>query len=154
AHHELTCARRRTGTVACWGRGDATPRDLLRVTDVEQLAGGFDPCVRDHAGAGTCLRAGKATRLAPPRPALHLPPETTFGCALLADHTVSCWGDNQWGMFGNGATTRGIGDLPPSPAATGLTDAIAIATGPYHACAIRASREVVCWGDRLDDTTL
>jgi alpha-tubulin suppressor-like RCC1 family protein len=67
-----------------------------------------------------------------------------FSCALLADQTVKCWGDNQEGQLGDGVR------VPRSAATkrvTGLCEpAVAIGAGAYHACAVLESGKVACWG--------
>ena len=63
-------------------------------------------------------------------------------CALLADHTVQCWGVGLLGQIGNGA-------LGVSYAATvlGITNADAIVAGGTHSCALLDDRTVRCWGN-------
>ena len=126
-----TCARRRSGEVACWGRNHAgqlgddsiinrsLPGLLMMLSQVEQLAAG---------GAHTCaLRQGR----------------------------VLCWGLNATGQLGDGSTTD---RLTPTPVLN-LQDAVEIAAGSEHTCARRQSGQVVCWGSnrrygQLGDGTL
>jgi hypothetical protein len=63
-------------------------------------------------------------------------------CALLADGTVACWGNNGNGQLGNGMTTDSTTPVPVS----GITTATAITAGAYHTCALLADGTVVCWG--------
>ena len=59
---------------------------------------------------------------------------------------VTCWGRNGDGQLGDGTLTpRSFGVR-----VAGLTDAVAIAAGERHTCAVRAGGAVVCWG--ADDT--
>lgn len=71
-----------------------------------------------------------------------------FGCALLDDGRVRCWGANDRGQLGNGTTTASsipvdVTGLPASP-----SRAVAIAAGWAHACAaVSPGGQVWCWGD-------
>jgi alpha-tubulin suppressor-like RCC1 family protein len=70
-----------------------------------------------------------------------------FGCALLDDGRVRCWGANDRGQLGNGTTVASfvpvdVAGLPASP-----SRAVAVATGWAHACAAVSSGDVWCWGD-------
>jgi len=62
-------------------------------------------------------------------------------CALLPDATIWCWGRNDHGQLGNGAT----GDSP-TPVKAMLEGATAIAAGRRHTCAIKEGT-LHCWGD-------
>ncbi len=64
-------------------------------------------------------------------------------CALLADSTVKCWGHNQYGQLGNGAT----GQSSTPVAVSGISTATKIAAGGQRSCALLASNQVQCWGD-------
>ena len=77
-------------------------------------------------------------------------------CAVKEDGTVRCWGSNSSGQLGNG--TGGSGQFSASPVTVSdLTDAVAVAAGAAHSCALRATGSVVCWGSndrgRLGDGT-
>jgi alpha-tubulin suppressor-like RCC1 family protein len=67
---------------------------------------------------------------------------TSFTCALLSDHTVSCWGASPSGQTGvaAGRTTE------PNRVA-GVSGAQSIAAGAEHACALIDGGTVKCWGD-------
>lgn len=68
----------------------------------------------------------------------------SHSCALLADGTVQCWGGNQNGQLGNGGKT----DFSYVPVTvSGITNAVAIAAGGDHTCALLANGTVRCWGE-------
>ncbi len=84
-----------------------------------------------------------------------------FTCILYDSGAVSCFGDNQEGQIGDGTMDHGgdcggaatgccgpMGtDCSWDPATVdGLTDAVDLGVGWRHACAIRATGDVVCWG--------
>jgi len=67
-----------------------------------------------------------------------------FGCALAADSRVFCWGDNSNGKLGTSASH----DKPEPVQLSGadFDNAVDIAVGYNHACAIRADGTAWCWG--------
>ena len=64
-------------------------------------------------------------------------------CALLSTGGVKCWGMDNVGQLGNGATA-GTQDAPTD--VVGLTDAVAITAAHGHSCAVTRSGSVKCWG--------
>src|SRR5205814_1376766 len=67
-----------------------------------------------------------------------------YSCALLANGTAKCWGDNFYGELGNGTNTSS--SIPV--VVSGLTNAVAItAGGGGHACALLANGTAKCWGE-------
>jgi alpha-tubulin suppressor-like RCC1 family protein len=67
-------------------------------------------------------------------------------CAVLADTTARCWGDNGAGTLGDG--TRTARSLPV--AVEGLTGVKSISGGEHHTCALMTSGAVWCWGFNRD----
>jgi alpha-tubulin suppressor-like RCC1 family protein len=70
-------------------------------------------------------------------------------CALISDGTIWCWGWNQHGQLGNGdksvdGTTNVVSEVPVQ--VEGVTQAVAVATGDYHTCAVIKGGTVQCWG--------
>jgi alpha-tubulin suppressor-like RCC1 family protein len=63
-------------------------------------------------------------------------------CALLANGSAECWGDNNFGQLGDGSTT---GSTTPAEVA-GLQNIVQIAAGTSHTCASLASGSMDCWG--------
>lgn len=108
-------------------------------------------------GTGTCTviasQAGDATWAAAPDvsrgftiAAVAGPTSVSAGfyssCAVLADGTVRCWGNNAFGLLGDGTT---IARSVPVPVA-GIANATAVSVGPWETCALLADGTVRCWG--------
>ncbi len=70
-------------------------------------------------------------------------------CARKPDLTVSCWGDDRLGQTGTGAPMDGGPVTTPLPVAN-ISDAVGIASGRNHSCAVRVGGSVACWGDNQD----
>jgi alpha-tubulin suppressor-like RCC1 family protein len=94
------------------------------------------------AGPGT--DAGSDTGVdAAPRPgcAIALATGGEHTCALRSDHTVWCWGGNEYGQLGDGTATTAL--RPIAVTSVGTVDQVAV--GGYHTCA-RKGDQVQCWG--------
>lgn len=97
-----------------------------------------DSTVPDSGDAGDTFDAGahlRALALAPGISERHT-------CAVMEDHTLECWGDNNYGQLGLPNTARAtrpttVPDLPP------VDEAV---LGFVHTCA-RSSGAIYCWGD-------
>lgn len=182
-HH--ACVRRSEGGVRCWGRnnfgqlGNGLMNDSpIPVpvsglpSNVDQLAAGlYHTCALLSTGIVWCWgqnfdgQLGDGTiedRRAFPIQVPNLDSVVAiaagayFTCALRSGGDVWCWGQNSHGQLGDGSF--GEERATPSPVAD-LTDAVHLAAGLQHACAIRASGQTVCWGDNElgavgDGTTL
>jgi alpha-tubulin suppressor-like RCC1 family protein len=61
---------------------------------------------------------------------------------LLADGHVECWGRGNEGQLGNGA----LASSHAPERVKGVDDAVGIAAGGGHSCAILKAGGVVCWG--------
>jgi alpha-tubulin suppressor-like RCC1 family protein len=64
-------------------------------------------------------------------------------CALPGGGTVQCWGDNTAGQLGNGSTVL---ESASRVTVSGISDAVAVASGGTHSCALRAGGSIRCWG--------
>jgi alpha-tubulin suppressor-like RCC1 family protein len=122
------------------------------------LAAGNTHTCRIKAGAIKCwgqntvgqLGSGSTSGMSPPvdvtgiTNAVEIAAGYDFTCARLATGGVKCWGDADSGKLGNNV---GVGHSATPVDVVNLTDAIAIAAGEYHACALRSDHHIVCWGD-------
>lgn len=134
------CAIIDSGDVKCWGDntdgglgiGDTDNRGSLPNTMGDRL-----PTV--NLGTG--------------RKAAQVAVGTNSACALLTTGEVKCWGHNGDGEVGVGDTVNrgdslspghGMGDALPAVALNG--NAVAVAAGRYHYCAIITGGVVKCWG--------
>jgi len=121
-----TCSIVAGGEVECWGdnasgqigiragNGGGSRRLSLRPTQVDGLAAGV-----------TAVDAG-----------------INHTCAVTGSGAVTCWGDNQYGQLGNGATTTNSQPAPVPGLTVGTT---AIAAGSGYTCSI-VDGAAKCWG--------
>ena len=166
----FTCALLADGTVRCWGLGggelgDGTVAD--RTTPVQVV--GIDTAIAVTAssnsacalladssvhcwgnGAFGVLGDGIGTGSLTPVPVSGITTATGvsmsvgghFGCAVLDEGTIRCWGEDARGQLGDGGST--IADAPV--AVVGIDTAVEVSTGYDFACARLADSTVRCWG--------
>jgi len=167
----FSCAIRASGTVVCWGgngsgqlgRGDQTPATTpVSVVDLQKAvaiaAGQAHACAVRNDGAVLCwgdgangqLGSGGTEGKPSPTQVEQLPEAVMISagerstCALTTTGRVYCWGANELGQLGSGAPN--INPNPRPSAVANLDDAVSIATGRNHTCAVRKGGAVVCWG--------
>lgn len=166
----FTCAVVGDGTVQCWGAnysgqlGDdskvnrSTPAPVRGLTGAVAVAtaehhacaivkGGDVQCwgknTEGQLGNGSTTDSLVPTPLASLTDIVQVVAASRFTCALQRTGQVHCWGANTLGQLGTGIPN----DSPnPSPAVTAVSDAIGLWVGYEHACAVRRSGEVACWG--------
>ncbi|MFZ5890242.1 MAG: hypothetical protein ACOY0T_04160 [Myxococcota bacterium] len=117
AGNYTTCALRTNGTISCWGRGSEG-----------ELGNGST----SHSSSPVTVSLAPATTLA-----LGM----RHACAIV-EGNVHCWGNNADGQVGNGSTTN----VPTPVQVPGLSNAVSIAAGQSHSCAVLSSGTVYCWG--------
>lgn len=179
----FTCALATSGKVWCWGGngsgqlGDGTTTDHPTPVVVNGLdnvaaiaAGDFHTCALTSAGKVYCWgsnsagQLGDGTKSGSPKPVavadltekvISISGGSQHTCAVTASGAARCWGSNQYGQLGDGAT----GTYSAKPVQVrGLTAGIAsVSAGQAHTCALGASGVVFCWGSnalgRLGDGT-
>ncbi|MBL9110884.1 MAG: hypothetical protein JNM74_16485, partial [Myxococcales bacterium] len=121
------CALRKGGTIACWGFNNGgglgfppdakpcsstkypctrVPTTIPGLDDAVEVARAFPLCARRANGEVHCLayKDGVTSFRKVPLPAAAAQLAASLGtaCALLADHTVHCWGDDRYGQTGRG----------------------------------------------------
>lgn len=79
-----------------------------------------------------------------------------FACALMVDGRVLCWGDNNYGVLGDGIDAFPSNnnedqaeDVRPPAQVTGLDGSVRathLAVGPLQACVLLEDQQVLCWG--------
>ncbi len=66
-------------------------------------------------------------------------------CALRADGTVWCWGDNNDGQLGDGT----FEDAFEPQQVPGLSDIVDVDVGTWHSCAVSGAGRTWCWGEGI-----
>lgn len=184
AGYQHTCAALGDGSVSCWGYdrwgavgdgpagGAIAPHAVLGLSHaVDVGAGAYFSCALLEEGTVKCWGLGNFYQLgngqaietdAPTVAAQDIAGATAlavggeFACVIV-DGKVKCWGRNHVGQLGRGTLTPDA-DLDGSVAdVSGIDDALAIAAGYNHACAIVDGGAVRCWGSgsrgKLGDDT-
>lgn len=159
------------GEVWCWGRMSIfgynapdrhVPRRIRGLVNVAQLSiNRSSACARTIKGRVLCWGAYFSGRR--PHPVTNLTPSKKvsvgvgFACSIGTNKRVACWGHNGSGGLGfvPAAGSRGKSRKRKSVAQAlraslvpDLDDVIDLAVGSAHACAVRRSGEVLCWGGR------
>ncbi len=164
------CAATRDRNVTCWGRAlfdegramhgraNANVRpvavaDLAGFEDVAGSDGSFCGITRGEVKcwgelwslfSGEKARGSKlvSTGVTGARKVTVTP---SHACALLADGTVTCWGNGSYGALGRGETGDTSEALAPETVRD-LSSVVDIAAGGAATCAVTGAREVYCWG--------
>jgi alpha-tubulin suppressor-like RCC1 family protein len=127
-----SCAVMADGTAKCWGNnnngqvGNNSTTESLAPVPVSGITGS-----------------------APPSTAVSVSTGQLYSCAVMADGTARCWGDNTYGPLGNNSTDDSPVPVPVS-GTTGLTPAataLSVSTGGSHSCAVMADGTAKCWGN-------
>jgi len=117
----FSCALHSSGSVECWGANAS-----------------------GELGDGTTTSHASPMSVGPLSSANELALGANHACARTG-MTVQCWGANDQGQRGNGTTTPMPGPVPG--VVSMLSNAVHVAAGYRHTCAIRSTGVVVCWGD-------
>ena len=65
-------------------------------------------------------------------------------CGVTAGGGAFCWGGNEYGQFGNGATSEKHAEVP-APVSGGLKFK-ALSAGVSHTCGVTMDNVAYCWG--------
>ncbi len=111
-----------SGSVKCWG----------------QQGGGR----LGNGGTGfTTVAAGAATVVASTAGTAVVTASSNWSCALSGS-VVRCWGGNGAGQLGDGTQN----DSPTAVAVSPALNAVGLAAGDVHACAVTSTGGMACWG--------
>ncbi len=140
--HSLSCALTTDHSVWCWGANDAGQLGIGMVTGPETING---YAYSDRPVRVTVLGRGVGVALG-----------TAHVCAInsvdRAEHAVAqawCWGVAESGQLGDGVSYEECGDRECSatPVRAQLNwQALAIAAGARHSCAMGSDGKAWCWG--------
>ncbi len=70
-----------------------------------------------------------------------------IACATTTDGRLYCWGDNSDGQLGNGQTDPA---KTPQREATFSSNWRAVSVATHHACGLRETGAIACWGENID----
>jgi hypothetical protein len=143
------------GAAACWKIAPDSAKDTLFEGSVESTLIESILVTPDEAADGSSAEDGGASDgssassdgpaaliIAPTGSPL-LASGAGFGCHIDPVGAVWCWGNDGFGQAGSTPTSASI-TVPQQ--VMGVANAVALALGDSHACALTASHAVYCWG--------
>ncbi len=72
---------------------------------------------------------------------------SSHACAVLKDGRVACWGSNNRNQLGcGGQEVEGCGETSTPVFVSGIDEAVDLASGREHTCALMRDGHVRCWG--------
>ncbi len=136
--------------------------DVAGLSGAQSIAAGADStCVALTSGGAACWGADSVGQLGDGSPNNSFQPNPSsvvgtsglttvgaghyFNCAVASNGAAVCWGRDFYGELGDG-TVAAPSTNPAPVGVAGLSDAKSIDGGAGHACAVRATGRVVCWG--------
>ena len=122
AGYAHACALISGGTVKCWGENSSLQ---IGRTTLSTFSGQAEEVVGVAGAVG--IAAG-----------------FTHSCALLSGGTAKCWGQNDHGQLGTGATSGSPSAIPQAVAS--LSDGVRIAANTNRTCVLTGTGGVKCWG--------
>lgn len=181
-----SCALLSSGQVQCWGDnaygqlGDGTttnrgtPATVLNLSGATLLsAGAYHTCAILNSGGITCWGQNQFGQLGDGNKNQNaLLPVNVSGlsgqaiavssggyhtCAIIADGSVNCWGDNTYHQLGDGISIP-TSHLTPNPVVGLQSHSTLIGAGYRHTCEYEtSSNQITCWGSnsfgQLGDAT-
>jgi alpha-tubulin suppressor-like RCC1 family protein len=131
-----SCAVHGGGTVSCWGYGPFG--ELGNGGNLDNGGVVLSSVPVTVSGLNDALAIGGSEH----------------SCVVRRGGQVSCWGGGIFGELGDGNPANPDGTSIYSSAVPvtvlGLSDAVAVAGGENHTCALRSTGEVDCWGSALE----
>jgi WD40 repeat protein len=115
-----TCALMTDSTVRCWGNN-------------------YGGMIGDGTSGNTVAMPTPVTGLSG---AIHVAADYTDSCAQMSDHSLKCWGSNNYGQLGDGTTSQQA--TPVSVLGGRLVEQIAL--GEYHSCVLLPDGTVGWYG--------
>jgi alpha-tubulin suppressor-like RCC1 family protein len=129
------CARRRGGTVLCWGEGREGQRgDGVRDAAPPRWPGHHPPPHREVVERGPAAVVGLSD-------VVRVAAGSDFSCALRKGGDVVCWGEDRDGQLGDGGS-----EAQARPVAVQIGPVADLSLGAAHACAALRDGTMWCWG--------
>ena len=142
------CALRHDGSAVCWGEdsyGEASPPPAERFRSIS--SGGWHTCALREDGTPVCWGDYRNGQTSPPAGERFtaISSGSRHTCGLRFDGSPVCWGSNEYGqMAPTSLESRPVEvDSTPTPVPAKF---VSIASGRFHACALRSDATPVCWG--------
>ena len=126
-----TCGLTSGGRAYCWGSNE--------LGQLAATAGGPSVC-RFEGVQGTRACSSSPVAVLASERFLSISAGGAHSCAIAADRSLYCWGDNAHGQLGEALPARGIVHI------AGTLGFAAVSAGAQHTCAVRTDGALFCWG--------